>query len=89
MGPVKTNVHKPLLPNISGINHKEMRQPARLRGVSIRQQLPRIIQNYLIVLRSISKSAKNFATQIVITAGANILKEFWPDIRKNILRMKE
>jgi hypothetical protein len=39
--------------------------------------------------RGISKSAKNFATQIVITAGANILKEFWPDIRKNILRMKE
>jgi hypothetical protein len=39
--------------------------------------------------RGFSKTAKNFATQTVITAGANILKEFWPDIRKNIFRMKD
>ena len=39
--------------------------------------------------RGFSKSAKNFATQIVITAGANVLKEFWPDIRRNVFRMKE
>jgi hypothetical protein len=38
--------------------------------------------------RGFSKSAKNFATQIVITAGANVLKEFWPDIRKNVFRRK-
>ena len=34
--------------------------------------------------RGFDKSAKNFATQTVITAGANVLKEFWPDIRKNL-----
>jgi hypothetical protein len=39
--------------------------------------------------RGFSKSAKNFATQIVITAAANVLKEFWPDIRKNVFRMKD
>ena len=39
--------------------------------------------------RGFGKSAKNFATQTVITLGANILKEFWPDIRKNIFRMKD
>src|ERR1700730_10997374 len=39
--------------------------------------------------RGFGKSAKNFATQTVITAGANILKEFWPDIRKNLFRMKD
>ena len=39
--------------------------------------------------RGFGKSAKNFATQTVITAGANILKEFWPDIRKNVFRMKD
>jgi hypothetical protein len=39
--------------------------------------------------RSISQSAKNFATQTAITAGANVLKEFWPDIRKNVLHMKD
>lgn len=39
--------------------------------------------------RGFSKSAKNFATQTVITAGANVLKEFWPDIRKNLFRAKD
>ena len=39
--------------------------------------------------RGFSKSAKNFATQTVITAAANVLKEFWPDIRKNLFRMKD
>lgn len=39
--------------------------------------------------RGFNKTAKNFATQTAITAGANVLKEFWPDIRKNIFRMKE
>jgi hypothetical protein len=39
--------------------------------------------------RGFGKSAKNFATQTVITAGANILKEFWPDIRKNVFHMKD
>lgn len=39
--------------------------------------------------RGFSKTAKNFATQTVITAGANVLKEFWPDIRKNVFRMKD
>lgn len=39
--------------------------------------------------RGFGKSAKNFATQTVITAGANILKEFWPDIRKNVFRIKD
>jgi len=38
--------------------------------------------------RGFGKTAKNFATQTVITAGANVLKEFWPDIRKNVFRMK-
>jgi hypothetical protein len=39
--------------------------------------------------RGFDKSAKNFATQTVITAGANVLKEFWPDIRKNLFRIKD
>ena len=39
--------------------------------------------------RGFGKSAKNFATQTVITAGANVLREFWPDIRKNVFRMKD
>jgi hypothetical protein len=39
--------------------------------------------------RGFSKTAKNFATQTVITAGANVLKEFWPDIRKNVFHMKD
>ena len=39
--------------------------------------------------RGFSKSAKNFATQTVITAAANVLKEFWPDIRKRLFRMKD
>lgn len=38
--------------------------------------------------RGFDKTAKNFMTQTAITAGANVLKEFWPDIRKNILRIK-
>lgn len=38
--------------------------------------------------RGFNKTAKNFATQTAITAGANVLKEFWPDIRKNVFRMK-
>jgi hypothetical protein len=39
--------------------------------------------------RGFGQSAKNFATQTVITAGANVLKEFWPDIRKNLFRMSD
>lgn len=39
--------------------------------------------------RGFNKTAKNFATQTVITAGANVLKEFWPDIRKNVFRLKD
>jgi hypothetical protein len=39
--------------------------------------------------RGFGKSAKNFATQTVITASANVLKEFWPDIRKNVFRKKD
>jgi hypothetical protein len=39
--------------------------------------------------RGFSKTAKNFATQIVITGAANVLKEFWPDIRKNVFRLKD
>lgn len=39
--------------------------------------------------RGLNKTAKNFATQTAITAGANVLKEFWPDIRKNVFRMKD
>lgn len=39
--------------------------------------------------RGFGKTTKNFATQMIITAGANVLKEFWPDIRKNVFRMKE
>jgi hypothetical protein len=38
--------------------------------------------------RGFGKTAKNFATQMIITATANILKEFWPDIRKNVFRIK-
>jgi hypothetical protein len=38
--------------------------------------------------RGISNTAKNFATQTVITAAANVLKEFWPDIRKIVFREK-
>lgn len=39
--------------------------------------------------RGFNKTAKNFATQTVITAGANVLKEFWPDIRKDVFRVKD
>jgi hypothetical protein len=38
--------------------------------------------------RGFGKTAKNFATQMIITATANVLKEFWPDIRKNLFRIK-
>ncbi len=38
--------------------------------------------------RGFGSSAKNFATQTVITAGANVLKEFWPDIRQGASRIK-
>jgi len=38
--------------------------------------------------RGFGKTAKNFATQMIITATANVLKEFWPDIRKNVFRIK-
>jgi hypothetical protein len=34
-------------------------------------------------------SRNRVATQTVITAAANVLKEFWPDIRKNMLRIKD
>jgi hypothetical protein len=44
--------------------------------------------NYPAAERGFGKSAKNFATQIVVTAGANVLKEFWHDIRKYVFRMK-
>jgi hypothetical protein len=39
--------------------------------------------------RGIGNTATNFATQTVITAAANVLKEFWPDIRKNVFRIKD
>jgi hypothetical protein len=44
---------------------------------------------YPVAERGFGKTAKNFATQTVITAGANVLKEFWPDIRKNVFRIKD
>jgi hypothetical protein len=34
------------------------------------------------------KTTENWATQTVVTGAANVLKEFWPDIRRNILRRK-
>ena len=39
--------------------------------------------------RGISITAKSFGTQMVITAASNVLKEFWPDIRKNFFRLKD
>ncbi|MEO8726872.1 MAG: hypothetical protein ABI383_12225 [Acidobacteriaceae bacterium] len=39
--------------------------------------------------RGFDKTAKNFATQTAITAGSNVLKEFWPDIRKNVFRIND
>ena len=39
--------------------------------------------------RGFGKTAKNFATQTAITAGANVLKEFWPDIRRHVFRIKD
>lgn len=39
--------------------------------------------------RGIGITAKNFGTQTIITGASNVLKEFWPDIRKNIFRMQD
>jgi hypothetical protein len=39
--------------------------------------------------RGIGKTVKNFGTATAVTAAANVLKEFWPDIRKNVLRRKD
>jgi|SRR5450631_1592467 hypothetical protein len=38
--------------------------------------------------RGFANTANNFATQTVITAAANVLKEFWPDIRKGLFERK-
>jgi|SRR5579859_210840 len=38
--------------------------------------------------RGMRKTAGNWATQIVVTAAANVLKEFWPDIRHHLLRQQ-
>jgi hypothetical protein len=38
--------------------------------------------------RGFANTATNFATQTVITAFANVLKEFWPDIRKGLFQRK-
>jgi hypothetical protein len=38
--------------------------------------------------RGFANTATNFATQTVITAAANVLKEFWPDIRKGLFHGK-
>ena len=38
--------------------------------------------------RGFANTATNFATQTVITAAANVLKEFWPDIRKGLFQGK-
>ncbi len=36
--------------------------------------------------RGLRKTTENWATQTIVTGAANVLKEFWPDIRRNILR---
>ncbi len=36
--------------------------------------------------RGARKTAESWATQVVVTSAAQVLKEFWPDIRHNILR---
>jgi hypothetical protein len=36
--------------------------------------------------RSLSQTARNWATQMESAALNNIAKEFWPDIRRKILR---
>jgi len=38
--------------------------------------------------RGFTNTATNFATQVVITATANVLKEYWPDIRKGLFNGK-
>lgn len=38
--------------------------------------------------RGLHKTAVNWATMTVITGAANVLKEFWPDIRHHVLRQK-
>ena len=38
--------------------------------------------------RGAVKTTENWATQTVVTGAANVLKEFWPDIRRNVLRQK-
>ena len=38
--------------------------------------------------RTASKTAENFATQIESAALNNIAKEFWPDVRRKVLRRK-
>jgi len=38
--------------------------------------------------RGFGKTAKNWATQTLVTGAANVLKEFWPDIRHHVLRRK-
>ena len=39
--------------------------------------------------RGWNKTVKNFGTATAVTAAANVLKEFWPDLRKNVFRMKD
>jgi len=38
--------------------------------------------------RGVVKTTENWSTQLIVTGAANVLKEFWPDIRKNILLQK-
>lgn len=38
--------------------------------------------------RGAVKTTENWATQTVVTGAANVLKEFWPDIRRDVLRQK-
>jgi hypothetical protein len=38
--------------------------------------------------RGLSKTAQNWGTQIEAAALNNIVKEFWPDIRRHVLRQK-
>jgi hypothetical protein len=39
--------------------------------------------------RGLSKTAQNWGTQIEAAALNNIVKEFWPDIRRHVLRRKD
>ncbi len=39
--------------------------------------------------RGLSKTALNWGTQIEAAALNNIVKEFWPDIRRHVLRRKD